>query len=363
MIFPHRRIRSCKISCNEEKLSEPQNPPDPSVRKKSRRRRWAVRLLLFFLLLFIAGELFARFYLGLGDPPLSQFDPTMEYLFKPDQNCRRFRNHIKYNHYSMRSDDFPLHKSQPNELRVMVVGDSVINGGVLTDQANTCTSLLQQKLAQDLHRPVTVGNISAGSWGPPNELAYLKKFGLFDADVVVIVLSSHDYADAPTFEPVVDVNPSWPGHKPALALWEGFTRYLLPKLHHRTVSEEAYIAATAPPKQSDIDWCSKSLHGMIAMARDHGAKVLVAQHLERAETIDSPYPGHNVILHECLSDGITPIQLGPAFDAARRQGHDPYRDVIHPNNTGDQIIATTLQQAVEKALAIPATIPATAPAR
>jgi lysophospholipase L1-like esterase len=344
-------------------LSEPHNPTDPSPRKKSRLRRWAIRLLLFFFLLFIAGELFARFYLGLGDPPLSEADPQMEYLFKPDQNCRRFGNHIKYNHYSMRSDDFPLHKSQPTELRVMVIGDSIINGGVLSDQAGTCTSLLQQKLTADLHRPVIVGNISAGSWGPPNELAYLKKFGLFDADILVIVLSSHDYADAPTFDPIVGVNSSWPEHKPHLALWEGFTRYLLPKLHHRTVSEEAYIAATAAPKQSDIDWCTKSLHEMIAMARTQGAKVLVAQHLERAETLDSLRPGHDVIFQECLRDGITPIQLAPGFEAARQRGHDPYRDMIHPDNTGNQIIATELQQAIETTLSTPTTRPATAPSR
>jgi hypothetical protein len=41
------------------------------------------------LVLLVAGELFARFYLGLGDPPLSEADSKIEYLFKPDQDCHR----------------------------------------------------------------------------------------------------------------------------------------------------------------------------------------------------------------------------------------------------------------------------------
>jgi hypothetical protein len=342
-------------------MTQADSPAESPKPKKSRLRRWSIRLLILLLLLFTGGELFARFYLGLGDPPLSQFDPTMEYRFKPDQNCKRFGNHIKYNHYSMRSDDFPLHKSQPNELRVMVIGDSIINGGALSDQSEIATSILQQKLAEDLKRPVIVGNISAGSWGPPNELAYLKQFGLFDADVLVIVLSSHDYADVPDFKPIVGVNLGWPEHKPILALWEGFERYLLPRLRHQSASDEAYIAATAPPKQADIDWCTQSLHEMITLARASGARVIVAQHLEKTESMSALLPGHDIIKSACLQDKITPIQFGPPFQAARDLGQQIYRDGIHPNAIGQRIIAATLLPAIQSSLKSPATIPATQP--
>src|SRR5206468_1208991 len=158
----------------------------------------------------------------------------------PDQDCRRLGHRIKYNHYSMRSDDFPEHKTDRNELRALVVGDSVINGGVPTDQSELATEILKRRLAEDLKRPVVVGNISASSWGPPNELAYLKRYGLFDADVLVIVVSSHDYVDVPTFVPVVDVDRSFPGHKPVSALWEGIDRYWLQRF--RKTSNEGYVA-------------------------------------------------------------------------------------------------------------------------
>ncbi len=199
-----------------------------------RRRRWAAAFLIL-LAASLGSELFCRFRLGLGDPPLSVADPEIEYLFAPNQHVRRFGNRIDYNAWSMRSDDFAPRKGQSNEFRVMVFGDSVVNGGSQTDQSSTATSILQRDLARLLNRPVVVGNISAGSWGPPNMLAYLRRFGLFDADVVVIVLSSHDYADAPTFEPTVGVNADFPERKPWCATWEAITRYLpryVPSLFH-----------------------------------------------------------------------------------------------------------------------------------
>jgi hypothetical protein len=338
-----------------EKGNFPEVPAEgvpPGVPPPRRRRRWPLRVLLVLVLLFVGGELFARFYLGLGDPPLMQADPQIEYLFKPNQDCKRFGNRIKYNQYSMRSDDVSVHKSKPHELRVLVIGDSVVNGGVLTDQSQLATSLLQKQLAEDLKRPVFVGNISAGSWGPPNELAYLKRYGLFDADVVVIVLSSHDYVDVPTFEPLVGVHYAYPAHKPFLALWEGFERYLLPRLKGGVPSNEGLAPATGPAKPQDIETCMTAIREMIAMARAAGAKVIIAQHLERDEALASPFPGHAEIAQEARRDGVTPIELGTFFERARLRGEDPYRrgDHIHPNAVGQREIERALLPAIEGAV-------------
>ncbi|MDB5321808.1 MAG: hypothetical protein JWN40_3439 [Phycisphaerales bacterium] len=252
----------------------------------------------------------------------------------------------------MRNEDFPPYKTRPGELRVLVVGDSVVNGGVLTDQSQLATTLLEQKLSADLKRPVIVGNISAGSWGPPNELAYLKRYGLFDADVVVIVLSSHDYADVPTFEPLVGVSASYPNHKPLLALWDGFQRYLLPRLQRTTASNEGWAPTTGPAKAADIEACMTALRDMIEMVRANGAKVIVAQHLERTETLASPLAGHEAIAQEARRDGVTPIELGIAFEQARRRGEDPYRqgDQIHPSVVGQREIAGALLPLIEAAV-------------
>jgi hypothetical protein len=284
----------------------------------------------------------------LGDPPLSVADPQIEYLFKPSMSYRRLGNHIHYNAYSMRSEDFPAHRTSPDELRVMVIGDSVINGGALTDDSQLATKLLESSLSRDLNRPVVVGNISAASWGPPNELAYAKKFGLFDADVVVVVLSSHDYADVPTFKPVIDIDPSFPSHRPLLAIQEAITRYLLPRLFSH--GDASVPDESAAPAQKDIDQCVASVRQLIELAKSSGAAVVVALHLEAGEKPGQEKHGQAILMHAAEAAGARMVDLGPAFNAARSRGQAPWRDGVHPSAAGQQIIAEALAPEIESVL-------------
>ena len=123
-------------------------------------------------------------------------------------------------------------KNRRRRFRVLVIGDSVIYGGVRIDQVDIDTEILKRNLQKELGRPVIVGNASAKSWGPPNELAYLERFGTLQADVVILELSSHDYADAPTFAPVVGIAAAYPGKKPLLAVTDLLKTYLLPRYLH-----------------------------------------------------------------------------------------------------------------------------------
>jgi hypothetical protein len=311
------------------------------TRRRRRWRRWLVSLLILLVIAFIGAELFARFYLGLGDPPLSIADPQIEYLFKPSQEVMRFGNRVAYNAYSMRSADFPQRKTDPNELRVMVIGDSVVNGGSQTDQSQIATTILQRQLSENLNRPVVVGNISAGSWGPANMLAYVKRFGLFDADIVIIVLSSHDYGDAPQYKPVVGIQPEFPDRRPLLAVQEGFGRYLLPRLR-AGASGNASVPADDSPEQSEIDVSLKSLRELIDTARASGARVIVAQYLERKEHDAGPLPGHAMIGRVSRDAGAEVVQLGPAFAEALKRGEEPYRDALHPNAVGQRVMAEVM---------------------
>jgi hypothetical protein len=311
--------------------------------KRSHRRRWLAAISLGLLALLLATECYCRFHLGLGDPPLSIADAQIEYLFAPNQHLRRFGNRVEYNAWSMRSDDFPVQKSQPNELRVMVFGDSVVNGGALTDQHDLATSILQRQLGVALGRPVVVGNISAGSWGPPNMLAYARRFGLFQADVVAVVVSSHDYADAPTFEPTVGVNPDFPSHRPWCATWEAITRYLpryVPMLAGKT-------PPVPPPAQKDIDESLGALGDLIRLAQQNGAKVVLGQHLEVGELpLGHPQHGHDAIAKVARDAGVEPFDIeGTGASAAL------YRDHIHTNQAGQAFIAARLLPAIREALA------------
>lgn len=125
----------------------------------------AIIIGLVALISLCIGEVFARYYLGLGDPPLVIGDVYMDYIFAPNQKCSRFGNNIFYNNVSMRND-FDIVKKEGRSGKIFIVGDSVVNGGVLTDHKDLATSILQERMK------IQVCNVSAGSWGPGNYAAY-----------------------------------------------------------------------------------------------------------------------------------------------------------------------------------------------
>ncbi|WP_448570608.1 hypothetical protein [Trichothermofontia sp.] len=289
-----------------------------------------------------SGEIFSRYYLGLGTPPLSIAHPTIEYMFKPNQDVYRFGNHIIINQYGMRTAPFSVDETD-DELRIMVFGDSVLNGGNLTDHADLATTFLQEKLNQTQKQKVVVGNISAGSWGPGNWLAYAKEYGFFGADVVVLVISSHDYADNPSFS---DLNQNThPTRYPILALVEGVTRYLpryLPHLKTNQVNSESDKFSEQINEQEGLRGL-KYLRSFLQLSLEHSSNILVLQHWEKEE-IERGFPKHGGqrIKELCQSMEITPVSLEPYFSHSIENGKNPYRDNIHLNQIEQKIIAQVI---------------------
>lgn len=292
------------------------------------------------------GELFARLYLGLGTPPLSITHPRIEYLYQPDQDVMRFGHRFAVNHYGMRSKAFPPHKER-DELRVMVFGDSVLNGGNLTDQRELATEIAADALARSSGKPVIVGNISAGSWGPGNWLAYAREYGFFDADAVLLVISSHDYGDNPTFAALQPQ--THPTRQPVSALLEGVMRYLpryLPKTP--AAADPVETSGLAPePTSADIEKGLADLRAFLTLAKAQAKTVIVLQHPERAEiTSQHMRPGYNAIHSLCTELAIATVALEPDFRRSMDEGIEPYRDNIHPNAAGQRLIAAAIAASV-----------------
>lgn len=298
------------------------------------------------LVLLGLAEIYARVVLGLGNPPLWMADREIEYLAQPSKSYRRFGNRITYNAYSMRSRDFARQKADPAELRVLVTGDSIVNGGAETDQEALATTLLERRLSEALGRPVVVGNVSAGSWGPPNFLAYFNRFGLFDCDVLVMVVNSRDYADAPNFRPLAGRN--LPEHRPLLALQELWTKYLPRYLGEKL--ETGDHSRPPPVSAEDVKMCLAALREVTRLARASGTAVVLAQHLRRTELQGKPETGHHEIARVAAELGIEPVQLGPAFARSLQEGLSPYHDRGHPNDHGQRIIAEVLYESILEAL-------------
>jgi hypothetical protein len=275
------------------------------------------------VLLFAGGEAVARFVLGLGDPPLTIRDPDIEYLFAPNRCYHRFGNRVCYNAWSMRSDDLPAAKAD-GERRVLVLGDSVINGGATTDQADLATEILKKRLG------IVVGNVSAGSWGPANLLAYLKRFGSFDADELVFVFSAHDLTDLPLFEP--DLGPDFPETTPPFALWEAATRYLPRYLGVGTVSSTNSGPRPAVDKAAEG---RKVASELLAFARSMAPSLCVVFHHDR-ETIGKT-PSEEIAFGEIAT------AAGARFVSGIETASD-YRDFIHLNAAGQTALADTIEK-------------------
>jgi hypothetical protein len=305
------------------------------------------------MLAVVAGEVVSRTWLGLGDPPLSIADAEIEYLSKPGI-YHRFGNRIFVNSHHMRSDEFPAIKQSPDEVRVMVMGDSVVHGGGLTDQADLATERLQAALREELQRPVVVGNIAAGSWGPGNLLAYARKFGLFDADVVVIVLHGKDVGDNPTGVQVVGVDPSFPARRPPAAIVEALSRYLLPKLQRILGRQEIQVLTVAESnEQAAIERSIRDLDALCKLSHDSGAVVLIAYVPQRVELAGKLFPGHAVITNFASENQVELLDLCGRFREAMNGSVDPYRpnDSIHPSPAGQILLSEAALPAVRKALA------------
>jgi len=302
-----------------------------------------IRLILLLAVIGGLGEIVARHVLGLGTPPLYVLHPSIEYMFNPNQDVYRFGNRFIVNQFGMRTEPFTLKKRQ-EEFRAMVFGDSVLNGGYLTDQANLATSLLKATVTHAGYEHVVIGNISAGSWGPGNWLAYAKEYGFFDADVVVLVVSSHDASDNPTFTPL-NKN-THPMDRPVSALLEGMERYVpryLPSFDSgkKTVEPDRFEATG----EQEVKQGLKDLREFLELARSRVRDVLVFQHLEQSELeTNSPKAGFFQIKDLCTRLGIKVVSLRDYYVRAKDRGLGPYRDNIHLNEVGQSLLAEAMEE-------------------
>jgi hypothetical protein len=333
---------------------EPATPVPATQLLRPRKKPSRLKLLLFAgVAIFLFSELFCRFAIGLGNPPLYQADGKIEYLLQPSKTYYRFHHRFSVNRYGMRADDFPPEKSNPNELRVIVVGDSIIYGGVLMDQSEIDTEILKRDLQQRFARPVVVGNASAKSWGPPNELAYLQRYGTLHADVVVLELSSHDYADAPTFVPVVGISAAYPQKRPPLAVFDLFETYILPRYTHFGATPEGIdrtmINEAASPQ--DIAECREAEREFFRYVRSRDAKVALVQHLSLPELNGDYQPGYYANQAVAKEENVPWVDDADELRLALKSGRNPFYpgDDLHLDRSGQPILAHTIDRALASA--------------
>ena len=304
------------------------------------KRKWAIRFSIaaaILFLVFIGTEAFLRWRYGLCDAVLMRADDDYEYIAQPGQDRRRFGNRILYNSHSMRCEEL-----REGSLRILCLGDSILNGGTLTDHSCLATTLLSNRLSSALSQDVQVLNVSAGSWGPDNCLAYLQRHGDFGARAIVLVVSSHDVHDTMTFVPVVGRMKSYPSRQYPLAFMELVDRYLYPKsniFHQTKASIDDQFRREHHIERTDIPF-NPGFQGILDYARARGLPMAIYLHATLYEMNDNSYDTDGMEVIRFAEENSLPLVRdlgnGLTVDCIRRN------DYLHYSDRGQELMATLL---------------------
>ncbi|NJK69108.1 MAG: SGNH/GDSL hydrolase family protein [Microcoleus sp. CSU_2_2] len=318
--------------------------------------------IALIILAVIAGlltvlEVLLRVLLGFGNPLIYIADVECGYLLAPNQRVRRLGNRIEINQYSMRTGSIaPL--PVPETLRVLLLGDSVANGGWWTHQTDTISEIMARQLRLQVHNlPIDtqldskvkyskceVLNASANSWGPRNQLAYAKQFGLFGAKVLVLLLNTDDlFASAPNGA-VVGRDRSYPDRKPPFAIVDLLSRYLLPPVPPGS-------SAVPALETGDLVGCNlEAIRQIQTISVSANAQFLLAMTPKRHEFGELGLRDWEVKARARLAElvkteKITYIDFLPIFNSVAELSN-LYRDSIHLNPQGNQLVSHTISRQI-----------------
>ena len=289
---------------------------------------------------FVIAEGVFRFGFGLGDPPLVELDPEIEYMLKPAASYKRFGNEISVNALRMRSQEMAPEKPE-GAIRILIVGDSVVYGNHHIDQAETIAARLKEKLSERYNCVAEVGAVAASSWGPANQNAFIDRFGLFDADAVMVVQSSHDIAD-------------YPSHKPDLIPYRLNPSYLA-TIDAATMFIERMLRRVQK-KQMPLDFETRrsrsiaALRQMFERISEQGSKSVLFFHpIINEVSAGKPQDSRTVAIYEAtaVENDAVFVDLTSTYRAHLADDNNPYLDHIHPSPAGASAIATKMAETLE----------------
>ncbi|MDJ1183823.1 SGNH/GDSL hydrolase family protein [Roseofilum casamattae] len=298
-----------------------------------------VAIVAIALSLLILLEVSLRWFFGLGKPLIYHADPDIGYLLAPSQTTRRFGNRIRINQYSMRSPNISP-KPEPGTRRLLLLGDSIANGGWWTDETRILSSLISQQLDADEDNKVEVLNASANSWCARNEIAYLRKYGAFGAETIILLLNTDDlFGTAPTSIPV-GRDRFYPDRYPPLGIVEAFTRFVLP------YEPPAEMAKVRAEKGDRVGFNLQAIRDICDYTREHQTQLLLAMTPLKRE-VGEPGPrdyelkARKRLLTLAEELAIVYIDLLPLFNQ-EQDVENLYRDHIHLSPYGNELVCQSL---------------------
>lgn len=275
--------------------------------------------IIIFVVCALLVEITLRYY-GFCSAPLYFESNEFEYLTLPNQIGRRFGNDFFINAFSQRSDN-PIKKRK----KILGIGDSVINGGVLTDQEDLATSIISQQTSSQ------VLNISAGSWGPDNCAAYLKQYGTFESKQMVLVCSSHDSHDNMDFDQVVGKHSSYPDKQFKIAWVELICRYIGPRMFGERFQGNENVIKNGVNFNTGFD-------SLLEISRKNKIAFSIYLHPELSELMTRKYTLQGEEIIKWAKNNNVQIIHGINESFSSKD----YRDNIHLNKYGQKKLANIL---------------------
>ncbi len=276
-------------------------------------RKGSLRILFVLLALLGCWEMVLRMR-GYHQLPVFVADARYEYMTAAGQDLHAGGVRFTTNAIGMRCGPIGEKKRK----RVLVVGDSVINGGLSSTQDSLATSIAERATGAQ------VLNCSAPSWGPDNAAAFLDAHGLFGADRLIAVFSSHDAFDRMTFEPIVGHHPAYPDHQPLLAV-EAYVRKL-------------FYSPKLPATLSHDECFNEGWKRLVELAYAADIPFVVILHPESMEVAQHHYDARG----EQLLDSLRSWQV-PVVEMLDRNDSTMYWDPIHLNNHGQRALGAALE--------------------
>ncbi len=295
-------------------------------------------------------ELTLRIGFGLGNPILSQTDPDTGYVVRPNQKVFRLGKVLEYNQYSQRSEQITPDKPL-GVLRILMVGDSILNGGNPTDRSQTITELFKSKLSASGHS-AQVLNASAGGWAIGNELGYLRKFGTFQSDAVILEIGTNDLSQATATSDIVGHHPAFPDRPPLTAIQDAWSRYFWPSLlgilnfYSPSTDFAPNYVSVEPARQFEKNLQEVEAIAKLVRTQKHPFFVLFVPDLSNLVPINNPPKYKLALIQKLKSLEVPVIDVQLAWSILPQATVKTYfrSDELHLSVSGNQSVANLLDR-------------------
>ncbi|MBB4200540.1 lysophospholipase L1-like esterase [Rhodoblastus sphagnicola] len=284
----------------------------------------------------IVVELSGRF-VGFGHPLL--YEPSIAgYELVASQTINRLGKITHINSLGTRGPETTF-LPPVGIFRMLVLGDSVANGGTQINDDQTWPMQLQAFLTK-AGKSVEVLNAAAGGWAVQNEAAWLTEHGTFGAKLILLEINEKDLDQLFAGPEVLDANVSFPSKNPATALGELTMRYILPRLGLGSTSSDPGSTADTFQLQNTGSVLD-AVENIRLLAEAKEAKLAILYWDLRLPAPVEVVPARERLMTYAVQHGIIVIRPNVNKD---RKGDHFFRDDIHPNVEGNTAIAEELIQ-------------------